>query len=194
MDSCASLRPLLSRVAEGEAGPDEALRGARHLSGCTPCRIRLARERRLAALLEEGLDDPLPVGEDFVRSVMASLPAGPPPASRRVRRRRLELACLAGSLALAPLFAPRVVELDGLAGRPWLPAAPDAGAAERLLTALGGALRALPITLDALSGLAPPLRAAAGFAGLAAVSLLPALLALALAAALVAVASRGRAR
>lgn len=194
MDACTRLRPLLSRFAEGEAAPREALRGARHLSTCTACRIHLARERRLAELLEAGLDDRLPVGEDFVRSVMASLPAMPPPAPRFARRRKLKLACIAGFLAVAPLFAPRAVTLDGLAARLPLPGGPAPGSEEQLLTVLAGALRALPVALDAMAGFVPPLRTAASLPGFAAVSLLPAVVAVGLAAALVMIASRRWAR
>ena len=105
MRHCDALVPLLSRVAEGEASPDEAMRAARHLSDCTACRIILARERRLAAILEDGLEDSLPVGEDFVRAVMDNLPAEPPKPERRTpkKRRTLKLACLVGLLSLAPL-------------------------------------------------------------------------------------------
>jgi len=108
---CNSLAPLLYRVAEGEAAPDEAMRTARHLSDCTACRILLARERRLAAMLEEGLDDPLQVGEDFVQDVMATLPQGPPPApghkgkTARRKSKMLKLASLAGLLGVVPLVA-----------------------------------------------------------------------------------------
>ena len=66
MSHCDAFAPLLSGVAEGESSPDEAMRTARHLSYCTACRITLARERRLAAILENGLEDSLQVGEDFV--------------------------------------------------------------------------------------------------------------------------------
>jgi predicted anti-sigma-YlaC factor YlaD len=55
------------------------MRVARHLSDCTACRIVLAREHRLAEMLEEKLDDPLQLGEDFVQAVMARLPQEPPP-------------------------------------------------------------------------------------------------------------------
>jgi hypothetical protein len=105
--SCQSIAPVLYRVAEGEATPDEAMRTARHLSDCTACRILLARERRLAAMLDEGLDDPLQVGEDFVRAVMDTLPQGPPPRPRRRRRARraLKLASLLGLVGLGRLVA-----------------------------------------------------------------------------------------
>jgi anti-sigma factor RsiW len=105
--SCQSIVPVLFRVAEGEATPDEAMRTARHLSDCTACRILLARERRLAAMLDDGLDDPLQVGEDFVRAVMDTLPQGPPPRPRRKRRERraLKLASVAGLIGLARLLA-----------------------------------------------------------------------------------------
>jgi anti-sigma factor RsiW len=106
-ESCKPIVPMIYHVAEGEATPDEAMRTARHLSDCTACRILLARERRLAAMLEEGLADPLQVGEDFVRSVMDTLPHGPPPPARRKQRksRILKLASLAGWIGLAPLLA-----------------------------------------------------------------------------------------
>jgi len=70
-----------------------------------------ARERRLAAMLEEGLDDPLQVGEDFVQAVMATLPQAPPPApsqerkTARCKRRMLRLASLAGLIGVVPLVA-----------------------------------------------------------------------------------------
>jgi anti-sigma factor RsiW len=104
-EGCKPIVPLLFRVAEGEASPDEAMRTARHTSDCTACRILLARERRLAAMLEDGLEDPLQVGEDFVRAVMETLPNGPPPPQRKKKRRRaLKLACLAGVIGLIPLL------------------------------------------------------------------------------------------
>jgi anti-sigma factor RsiW len=102
--NCQRIRPLLLRLADAEATPDEALLAARHLSDCTACRIQLARERRLAAMLEEDLEDPLQVGEEFVRRVMANLPQGPPPLRRRIRRRKMHrLAGLLLPLLLAPL-------------------------------------------------------------------------------------------
>jgi anti-sigma factor RsiW len=106
-ESCKPIVPMIYRVSEGEATPDEAMRTARHLSDCTACRILLARERRLAAMLEEELADPLQVGEDFVRAVMDTLPHGPPPPARRKQRksRILKLASLAGWIGLAPLLA-----------------------------------------------------------------------------------------
>lgn len=88
MDECRQLQPLLSRVSEGEASPEEAIRTARHLSDCTSCRIAVARERRLAEALEQDLDDPLQVGEDFVQSVMANLPNEPPPRRRKKKTLR----------------------------------------------------------------------------------------------------------
>ena len=72
MRDCERILPVISRLAEGEASPQEALDGARHLPVCTACRILLARERRLAMLIEADLPD-LPVGEGFVAAVMAKL-------------------------------------------------------------------------------------------------------------------------
>jgi len=108
---CREIAPLLYRVAEADASPDEAMRTARHLSDCTACRILLAREVRLASMLEEGLTDPLPVGEDFVRDVMDNLPKGPPRPRRS--RRMLKLASIAGWFALGPI----VTSTPGIATR-----------------------------------------------------------------------------
>ena len=101
MAGCAQIRPLLYQYLEREAGPGEAMDVASHLSDCTACKILLARKRRLARMLEEGLEDSIPVGDDFVRSVMATLPEGPPPGPPRPGRKRgLKLAVWIG-LALA---------------------------------------------------------------------------------------------
>ena len=97
---CRRWAPLLSRMAEGELSPDEAMRGAHHVSGCTPCRILLARERRLARMLEQGLDDPLHVGDEFVESVMARLPQEPPARVRRLRKAARRLLRLTGLAVL----------------------------------------------------------------------------------------------
>lgn len=105
---CAAIRPLLYRVAEGEADPDEALRTARHLGDCTACRILLARERRLAELLEGEIEDRLPVDEGFVRMVMANLPHEPP--------RRPPLRTLIPARG-GPIFASRWATRDDLASR-----------------------------------------------------------------------------
>lgn len=103
MAACAEIAPLLFRADEGEATPEQAMRVARHLADCTACKIHLARERRLSAMLAEDLED-LPVGEEFVHSVMATLPQGPPPDGKR-RKRGLKLASFTGSLGLFALCA-----------------------------------------------------------------------------------------
>jgi len=99
MAECTQIRPLLYQYLEREAGPAEAMDVASHLSDCTACKILLARKRRLARMLEEGLEDSIPVGDDFVSSVMATLPDGPPPRRPLVKRNRgLKLAALVGLL------------------------------------------------------------------------------------------------
>jgi hypothetical protein len=103
MTVCHELRSTLSRMAEGEAAPDEGLRLARHVPDCTACRILLAREKHLARMLD-ALDDLIPVEDAFLEGVMQSLPPGPPP--RRRSRQGLKLAgigavLLAGGAGLA---------------------------------------------------------------------------------------------
>jgi predicted anti-sigma-YlaC factor YlaD len=89
---CRAVRMLLHGVAYGEADPQDAITVARHVSQCTGCRILLARERRLAVMLDDGFEDHLRVGEEFLQAVMAHLPQGPPPARPWSGRRRLKLA------------------------------------------------------------------------------------------------------
>lgn len=99
MAACSQIRPLLYHYLEREAGPAEAMDVASHLSDCTACKILLARKRRLARMLEEGLEDSIPVGDSFVHSVMATLPDGPPPRTPESKHGRgLKLAALVGVL------------------------------------------------------------------------------------------------
>jgi predicted anti-sigma-YlaC factor YlaD len=93
--TCERLRPLLYQVAEGEAGPEEALAMARHLAHCTACRIVLAREHRLLAMLDLGLDDVLPIDDEFAPAVMARIPE----ARRRRHGSKLRVLKLAGLAA-----------------------------------------------------------------------------------------------
>jgi len=113
LSGCERARPLLVRSVEGELAPRAALRLARHVEACTACRILLARERRLAQVLD-GLDDVVPVDASFFDSVMASLPerpaASPVPTRRERLRRGLRLAGLCAGLVagggLAARFLP----------------------------------------------------------------------------------------
>lgn len=89
MKRCDDLRNRLSRVAEGEASPEDALAVGRHVHDCTACRIRLARERRLAEMVSD-LGDPIEVDERFLAEVMDQLPSAPP--RRRPVRGGLRLA------------------------------------------------------------------------------------------------------
>jgi anti-sigma factor RsiW len=78
MKDCDRLLPIMFKVVEGEADPDEALDVGRHVTDCTVCRIRLARQRRIAQMVDE-MGEPIEVDESFLSQVMASLPDGPPP-------------------------------------------------------------------------------------------------------------------
>ena len=77
MSDCMHMRPLIDRVSEGEATPEEALALGRHLPACTVCRILLAKAQRLNEMVN-GIGDPLEVDESFLQGVMDSLPDGPP--------------------------------------------------------------------------------------------------------------------
>ncbi len=138
MKGCEPIRRVLFRVADGEATPDEAIGVARHVPDCTACRILLARERRLRKMLEHDLED-FPVGEDFVQSVMATLPQDPPPQQGRSRRRSrgLKLACFIGLAGLLALPGIGGVAF-GIGARPDLLPRLDADSAMAGLQALAG--------------------------------------------------------
>jgi hypothetical protein len=149
MATCRRLRPILFRLVEGEATPEEALLAGRHLPRCTGCRILLARERRLGSLLD-GVDDPLPVEADFLGKVMDAIPAGPPPGADRAmsrRRRGLRLLGSLGVLILAAGLAARLSApaLDPIARIPR--AIPGVEGLEGSLAGAGGAARLLLATL-----------------------------------------------
>jgi hypothetical protein len=113
MNRCRGIRPFIVRSVDGDLEPGEALRLARHLATCTACRIVLARESRLAEILD-GADDGPGVDEHFFGAVMASLPDRPlrPGASisRRGRwRRGLRLASWGAVAAFGTGLAARVL-------------------------------------------------------------------------------------
>jgi len=113
MTGCRRIRPWMVRSVDGDLEPGEALRLARHLATCTACRIVLARELRLAEMLD-GAADAFNVDESFFGAVMASLPDRPVrPAveiSRETRRRRgLRLAAWGAVAALGGGLAARVL-------------------------------------------------------------------------------------
>jgi len=108
---CKQIWPLLFPYLEREAEPAEAIDVANHLSNCTACKILMARKHRLGQMLEDGLSDRIPVGDDFVRSVMANLPEGPPPRGklRKKGKRRFDLAVLFGvAVAVTQVVAARI--------------------------------------------------------------------------------------
>jgi hypothetical protein len=113
MSRCRPYHKLVHGSVEGELAPADALKLAGHVHVCTACRILLARESRLASMLD-GLPDAVEVDERFFRSVMASLPERAPVpaalATRRLRLRRgLKLAGFTSLAALAGAAAARVV-------------------------------------------------------------------------------------
>jgi anti-sigma factor RsiW len=110
MSRCRPFRAVIVASLEGEIAPADALRLARHLSACTACRILMARESRMASMLDE-LGDPIDVDESFFHAVMASLPERAPQDSpARLRwRRGLKLAGSAGVVALCAGLTARIV-------------------------------------------------------------------------------------
>lgn len=135
--SCKRVRPWIPRYVEGELQPEETLELARHVDRCTPCRIVLARERRLGEILN-GIEDPLEVDASFLEGVMAALPERTvrraiEPSRRGRWRRGLKLAGMsavavlgAGALArLAPsvrfdLVAPSLPRFTAESADGWL--------------------------------------------------------------------------
>ena len=110
MSRCRGHRDLIVSSLEGEIAPADALRLARHLDGCTACRILLARESRLAGMLA-GLGDPVEVDERVFEAVMAALPDRAPWPSRLARsaRRGLKLAGSASVVVLGTALIARVL-------------------------------------------------------------------------------------
>lgn len=113
MTPCRRIRPWIVRSVDGDLEPGEAFRLARHLATCTACRIVLARESRLAQMLD-GAADAINVDESFFGAVMASLPDLPVrPAielTRKTRRNRgLRLAAWGVLAALGGGLAARVL-------------------------------------------------------------------------------------
>jgi hypothetical protein len=113
MIGCRRIRTWIVRSVDFDLEPAEALRMARHLETCTACRIVLARETRLAQMLD-GADDACAVDESFFDAVMASLPDRPVrPAvevSRRTRMHRgLRLAVWGAIAALGAGFVSRAL-------------------------------------------------------------------------------------
>lgn len=165
MNTCDRFRPLLSSFAEGEARPDEALGVARHLAGCTACKIVLARERRLHEALD-GLGDAVTVDEEFARLVMAALPVGPPPRADGARRRGLKLAGLLGVSSVVGALAFRVLHIAVAAEPLRLASRLDFESGSGLLDGLarivgavavliGGVAAGLPARLPFAGGIAP---------------------------------------
>ena len=184
MSTCDRIRPLLYRIAEQEAEPAEAIEAARHIPRCTACKILLARERRLAQLLEREWID-LAVDDTFVRTVMETLPSSAPRRAAPIRvLRGLKLAFLAGLLLLggasatppgtAPIDAPRFIlptlDLDASGAAP-SPALVAAAIAVRAVAAAVPAAFTEPFVVQAslilAAGLALVLALAGGCLGLA---------------------------
>ena len=156
MNACDRIRPWIARSVDGELLPDEALRLARHLATCTACRIVLARESRLAAMLE-GVDDACSVDESFFEGVMASLPEFPghpvgAVGGRKARLRRgLRLAAWGSVVAVGWGLAARILpSLSMDVATPSMPRfTPDE--TERLITLIGSAAQWIRMTAQSVA-------------------------------------------
>jgi len=146
--TCENIRSWLSRTAEGEAAPDEALAVGRHVQDCTPCRIRLARERRIADMVG-GLADPIEVDESFLARVMDELPSHPPRARRR-KHRGLKLAGVGIGFVLAgSLLATSLAGVPAGTLATWIPT-PGSFDTTRIVAEVGGVfVRAAEVTAAA---------------------------------------------
>jgi hypothetical protein len=154
MADCAQIRPLLYQFIEREVEPAEAIEVAHHVAGCTACKILLARKHRLARMLEERLDDRIPVGEEFVRSVMATLPEGPPPRRGvgRGTKRGLKLAGVVGVSALAGQVVARIPGDLPAVGRLAANTGWDVSPADSATPLLLGLVRATAAVAETLAG------------------------------------------
>jgi hypothetical protein len=160
MSGCRRLRPWIVRSVDGDLDPVEALRLARHLATCTACRIVLARESRLAAMLDKA-EDACRVDESFFRAVMDSLPELPPrgavEVSRRARwRRGLRLAAQGSVAALgAGLAARALTSLRLDVATPAMPRfAPDD--ADRWISLIGSAAQWIRMTAQSVAWASSP--------------------------------------
>lgn len=155
MTDCDRLRSFIVRSVDGDLEPGEAFRLARHLPTCTACRIVLARESRLAEMLD-GANDAVTVDESFFGTVMASLPDRPVrPAVELTRERRrkrgLRLATWGAIAALGGGLAARVLpslQLD--VGAPAMPRF-TSNETESLFAVLGFAAQWLRMTAHSVS-------------------------------------------
>lgn len=166
MTRCRTMRGLIVRSVESELFPRQALTLAGHLHRCTACRITLAREARLAVMLD-GLADTLPVDAAFFERVMDSLPEHPPQSHQQTARRRLRQGLkLAGMAALA-IGTGAGVGAVWLTVRPTVyePALPrfSPGETDGWVALLGSAAQWVRITADTLTFLG----GSASFGGLA---------------------------
>lgn len=195
MATCRTIRAILPRAAEGDLSPSESLTLARHLPRCTACRILLARERRLAEMLD-GIEDTLPVDNDFASSVMGALPEGPPPARAsalvRARRRGLRIAGFVGLVGLGTAIFSQLARLGP--GRGPLPGLPHftLEGMDSLLEIFGGLVRlVMLVVMQAGAGLEPTLPSWVGVGNQHAVALVPVLIVLLMLSTLVALAGSG---
>lgn len=132
---------------EGEASPEESFRLARHLPDCTSCRILLAREKRLATVLD-GLEDTGNEDAGLLDRVMSAL--GKRPAPRRPTRGERTGLPRRGLRLVAFLVAVMAAESvrGGLhairwGGWSWTPTAPTADSWPDLARSFGGSAAAL---------------------------------------------------
>ena len=198
MVSCRTTRAIVPLTVDGEVGPEESFRLARHLPECTACRILLARERRLAAMLD-AFEDGLLVDARFTEQVMSALPQEPlrAPAGHlaKLKRRGLKLAGFAGLIGLGLGLLSRSGGLGiGSGTLPGLPRLTFEGM-DSMLEALTGLVRLAVLALARVgSGIQFEIPFLSGAAGLGHAALPPLFLALLMLSMALAFATRSYAR
>jgi anti-sigma factor RsiW len=98
---CRELEPLFASYVDGEAAPDERAELDAHLTGCSPCRDRLAGERTARDVLHAHRARLRAVAPDLLRARCAASATVRPGAARALLSERWVPLSLAATLVIA---------------------------------------------------------------------------------------------